>query len=44
VEFTDPLPLIMEVSYAMERFWRRRFKTLRQTQDWSEIIVEKITH
>jgi predicted ATP-grasp superfamily ATP-dependent carboligase len=43
VEITDLMPLIMELSYAMGRFRRRRFKTLRQTQDWSEIMTEKIT-
>ena len=37
---TDPMPLIMEFRYILERLWKRGFKTLRSTQDWSEIIGE----
>ena len=36
---TDPMPIIMELFYTLERLWKRRFKTLRSTQDWSEIIA-----
>jgi predicted ATP-grasp superfamily ATP-dependent carboligase len=36
---TDPMPMIMELFYTLERLWKRRFKTLRSTQDWSEIIA-----
>jgi predicted ATP-grasp superfamily ATP-dependent carboligase len=37
---TDPMPLIMDVYYTLQRLWKRRFKTLRKTQDWSELIAE----
>ena len=34
---TDPMPLIMEVLCSIGRLRRRRLKTLRSKQDWSEI-------
>jgi predicted ATP-grasp superfamily ATP-dependent carboligase len=37
---TDPMPLIMEFYYTLERLWKRRFKTLRSTKDWTEFIVQ----
>jgi predicted ATP-grasp superfamily ATP-dependent carboligase len=37
---TDPMPLIMEFYYTLERLWKRRFKTLRNTKDWAEFIVQ----
>jgi len=39
ITVTDPMPLIMEVLYSVGRLRRRRFKTLRSTQEWSEIIA-----
>ncbi len=39
IEWTDPMPMFMEVFYAMQRLKRRRFKTLRKTRDWSELVA-----
>jgi len=39
IEWTDPMPTVMEVFYAMQRLKRRRFKTLRKTRDWSELVA-----
>jgi predicted ATP-grasp superfamily ATP-dependent carboligase len=39
IELTDPLPTIMEVFYAAQRLKRRRFKTLRKTRNWSELVA-----
>jgi len=39
IELTDPMPTIMDVFYAVQRFKQRRFKTLRNTRDWSELVA-----
>jgi len=37
--FSDPLPLIMELVYTFRRFRKNRFKTIRSTQNWSEVLA-----
>jgi predicted ATP-grasp superfamily ATP-dependent carboligase len=38
LNLTDPKPLIAESWYTLQRFGKRRFKTIREERDWSEIV------